>query len=188
MSKKYKHYKPKNGLVIGRFQCFHRGHEFLVRTALDLCEYVYLYIGSAQASRTFKDPFSYDERKQLISLVFHKEIEEGRLHIMPLSDQGFGNSPSWGQYILDTISKDFGITPDLYITGCEKERSSWFSNKIAPHLDELKLTRRYRISGVDCRNCLRCDEGIKKWTNLVPAELVGAYEMMRGICCEPVEN
>ena len=183
-SKKNKTYRPQSGLIVGRFQCFHQGHEFMVRTALELCEHVYLYIGSSQVSRTEKNPFSYDERKQMIEMVFRKEVDSGRLHIMPLPDQGIGDNPRWGKFILDTVSKDFGITPSLYISGCEKERQSWFTEEVAPYMDELRLARNSICDGVsatECRKCLRNDEGIERWAQLVPAELVDAYEMMKGI-------
>lgn len=36
------------GLICGRFQTFHKGHESLVETGLKLCDRVLILIGSAQ--------------------------------------------------------------------------------------------------------------------------------------------
>lgn len=186
---KNKTYRPQNGLVIGRFQCFHKGHEYLIRTALSLCEYVYVYIGSASSPRTKRNPFSYNERKRLIEIVFAKEIAAGRLFIRPLPDKGYGDCVEWGQYVLNTMSADFGVSPDLYITGCDKYRTSWFTADIAPHMDELRLSRKNLIvGGGDCRAILQYDAGIDKWAKFVPAELVGTYEMLKGIYHEIPEE
>ena len=40
------------GLVCGRFQTFHKGHEKLVDTGLLLCDRLLILIGSAQESGT----------------------------------------------------------------------------------------------------------------------------------------
>ena len=55
-----------NGLVIGRFQPFHIGHEFLVRKALDECDKVIVGIGSAEKCYTPENPFTCGERVDMI--------------------------------------------------------------------------------------------------------------------------
>jgi len=152
-----KHYN--SGLVIGRFQPLHKGHEMIINTALSFCDKVYIYIGSAQISRCENNPYNYEERKHMIELAFPKAIKQGRIIIKPLYDMGYGNCTTWGQYVLDVFKNDNNILPDLYLTGCEKERSSWFSNEIAPNMDELRLTRHnIKISGTECREALKLDK------------------------------
>ena len=53
------------GLIVGRFQILHRGHEEMVRKALDLCDKVVVYISSSQEAGTEKNPFSYSVRAQI---------------------------------------------------------------------------------------------------------------------------
>lgn len=167
------------GLVIGRFQLFHKGHEFLVRRALELCNYVVVYIGSSQEQGTLKNPFSFERRKQMIAEVFPEEYKSHRLYIMPLPDIGEGNTPNWGKYVLNKFHSDFLHYPDLYVTGCEKERSSWFTNEIAPNMDELRLTRHnIEISATDCRRAL-LEKDYLTWTNLVPKELYKLYAVLK---------
>ena len=171
-------YLYNTGLVIGRFQTFHKGHEFLIRHALKLCETVCVYIGSSQESGTKTNPFSYHYRVKLITSVFTKEAMSGRLLMKPLPDMGIGNDIKWGLYVLDRIKQDFGVNIDLYITGCEKERSSWFTNEIAPHMDELRLTRHnIEVSATDCRNAM-LNGNIRGWKQLVPKQLHQYYGEM----------
>lgn len=32
------------GLIVGWFQVFHKGHEYIIRSALDICDTVLIYI------------------------------------------------------------------------------------------------------------------------------------------------
>ena len=146
----------KHGLIIGRFQLLHNGHKQMIDTALELCDKVVIYIGSSQESRTYENPFTYEERVNMFNKVFESKINQKRLIIRPLPDIGAGNNDIWGRYVLGTFEAEFHKQPDLYITGCEKNRSSWFNNEIAPKVDELIITRNHiEVSASDCRKLLK---------------------------------
>ena len=52
------HVKPfALGILVGRFQVVHAGHEQMIRTAMALCDRVGIFIGSSQESGTSKNPF-----------------------------------------------------------------------------------------------------------------------------------
>ena len=65
------------GLVCGRFQTFHKGHEKLVDTGLLLCDRLLILIGSAQEYGTERNPFNINTRTKIL-----KEIYGDRLEIM----------------------------------------------------------------------------------------------------------
>ncbi|KAF0811599.1 Bifunctional NMN adenylyltransferase/Nudix hydrolase [Andreprevotia sp. IGB-42] len=54
-------------VYIGRFQPFHNGHLAMLQQALSLAGKVVLVLGSAGAARSSKNPFSFDERKAMIT-------------------------------------------------------------------------------------------------------------------------
>lgn len=169
------------GLVVGRFQMLHKGHVKMIKYALELCDKVVVFIGSSQESRTETNPFSYYVRENFFKKVFHSEIACKKLLIYPLEDIGVGNNDRWGSYILESFEKIFYRQPDLYITGCEKERPSWFSNAIAPDMDELRLSRNVlQISASECRKMLKEDRH-DEWCKMVPYELYGSYESYKSI-------
>ncbi|MFH1590661.1 MAG: nicotinamide-nucleotide adenylyltransferase [archaeon] len=56
-------------LFPGRFQPFHQGHLQILKEAAENFEDVIVLIGSAQYSRTEDNPFSLEERKEMISRV-----------------------------------------------------------------------------------------------------------------------
>lgn len=143
------------GLVLGRFQVFHKGHAAIVRAGLELCNKVVILVGSSQESLTKANPFSFELRKAMISKVFKKEFEEDRLIILGLPDIGVGNNDIWGRYVLGAYEAAIGCKPDLYITGSESCRASWFNNEIAPNLSELRVSRNVMtISASRCRELL----------------------------------
>lgn len=178
----------KLGMVIGRFQVLHNGHVNMVKRALDLCDVVVVYIGSSQASRTQANPFSYEERRDMFAEVFTLEMTCGRLIIRPLPDIGVGNNEGWGAYVLNTFEKEFHRLPDLYVSGCEKERSSWFTNEMAPSMDELRLTRHnIEVSGTLCRTTL-LENNYDKWCDLVPWALFNKFNTYQTILKEIIHE
>lgn len=171
----------KYGLIVGRFQILHKGHQQMVEMALELCEKVVIYVGSSQESGTFNNPFSYAVREDMITRVFDTYIAQKRLIVRPLTDIGAGNNDIWGRYVLGTFEAEFHKQPDLYITGCEKNRSSWFNNEIAPEVDELRITRKHlEVSGSKCREAMRKDDK-EAWQSMVPEELYDKYECLSKI-------
>ncbi len=55
-----------NGLFIGRFQPFHLGHIEAVKFGLSHVENLWIAIGSSNKSNEKRNPFSADERKEMI--------------------------------------------------------------------------------------------------------------------------
>ena len=148
----------------------HNGHVDMIRRVLDMCDKVVLVVGSAQECGTEKNPFSHNVRYSMISSVFESEIIQKRLLIVCLNDIGKGDTSDWGNYVLKSVKEECGKTPDLYITGCEKDRTSWFSEKFAPNMDELRLSKHnIDVSASTCRQYL-LDGDFESWSRYVPEE------------------
>jgi bifunctional NMN adenylyltransferase/nudix hydrolase len=61
MSKKY-----DTLVLIGRFQPFHNAHLEIVKRATALCDKLIIVVGSSRQPRTYKNPFTFEERSQMI--------------------------------------------------------------------------------------------------------------------------
>jgi len=59
----------KTGLFIGRFQPFHNAHLKDIQDAVKEVDILYIIIGSSKKSNTKENPFSLEERKEMIMLV-----------------------------------------------------------------------------------------------------------------------
>ena len=108
------------GILVGRFQVVHAGHEQMIRTALSLCRRVGIFVGSSQESGTSTNPFPYEIRRQLLRNLFGDAVE-----IYPLPDIGVGNTAAWGDYVLQNVRTRFGCLPDLLVSGKESRRLDW---------------------------------------------------------------
>lgn len=90
-------------VFIGRFQPFHNGHKHVIDTALKLANNVIVLVGSANSSRNARNPFTFEERKNMIIESYigknpnpHGAGERGLmgLDILPLDDHTY-NDGEW---------------------------------------------------------------------------------------------
>lgn len=152
----------KLGILVGRFQTLHSGHEMMINTALEICDEVGVFIGSAQESGTYKNPFSYEIRESLLKKIYGDSIK-----IFPLNDIGVGNNSSWGDYVLENILRNMGAYPDLHISGKEERRVSWFDGIDGVSIAELYIPKSIDISASEMREFfINGDfDSWKKYTN-----------------------
>ena len=115
--------KYKLGLVLGRFQIFHKGHELIINNALANCENVLLFIGSSDKSNTYDNPFNYFFRSSVIKNVYDNK----NLLIAPLPDLGVGDVPLWGNYVINSAKELVGM-PDCIIYGIEDKCEHWYKD------------------------------------------------------------
>jgi cytidyltransferase-like protein len=179
--------KPyKLGLVVGRFQVFHNGHEAMIRKSIELCEKTLVFVGSSQESMTWKNPFSYEFRKEIISDVFWEEILDDKLIIRPLKDIGVGNTSSWGAYVLSCADSECGMFPDLLVTGKEERRVSWFDAEKV-EISELYVPKTIDISASEMRENMIQDNRTF-WKSYTNPKLWKKYNKMRKIVLESQNN
>jgi len=69
-------------LFIGRFQPFHKGHHSVIKKLLDKHYKVIIGIGSSQESRTNKNPYTFEERRKMLTSCTDVPAE----NIFPIPD------------------------------------------------------------------------------------------------------
>ena len=161
------------GILVGRFQTMHLGHEQMVRTALTLCRETAVFIGSSQESGTNKNPLSYEIRRQLLQNVFGD-----RLQIHPLPDIGVGNNSKWGDYVLETVYRRCGKYPDLLVSGKESRRIDWFDGVSSLRIAELYIPKTIDISASRMRELLINDD-FDTWKRYVNEKNLEMYPVLR---------
>ena len=77
MAKKY-----ELAVFIGRFQPFHNGHVRVIEHGLEIANRVRVLVGSAFGPRCYRNPFTYEERKEFIKNSFPTPD----VQVMPLPD------------------------------------------------------------------------------------------------------
>jgi len=141
----------RRGIFVGRFQPFHLGHLSVVKQMeeSDDLEEIIIGIGSAQFSNTPYNPFTADERAEMIRRSISNKK---KTHIIKIND--INDYPRWVKYV-ESLSPKFdvaysgnAITKKLFEEkGCEVRK---------PKFND--------ISGTEVRKLIR--DG--NWENYVP--------------------
>ena len=176
-------YQYKNGLVIGRFQCFHKGHEMIIRNALDLCERVYVIVGSAQESRTKRNPFTASERQGMIYRALKEYLVDGRLIVIPLADrENPSDDSSWGEYVMNAISSKGYELPEAVFEGNDPERQTWYETVgLKLHIADRNIIP---ISATALRDAILRDDKDFWYANKASGTKRKEYDFMREIILE----
>ena len=75
-------------LFIGRFQPFHKGQMMVIQGMNKVCDEVIIGIGSPQAKENFENPFTLEERREMISsALLDEDIMDAVIVDCPDTDQ-----------------------------------------------------------------------------------------------------
>ena len=163
------------GILVGRFQALHTGHEQMIHTALALCDRVGIFVGSSQESGTANNPFSYETREGLLRLLFGNRVD-----IFPLPDIGVGNNAAWGEYVLENVQQQYHRAPDLLVSGKETRRISWFDGIGGLRISELYIPKTIDISATEMRQFFLRDD-FESWKKHTNPRLWSKYPELREI-------
>jgi bifunctional NMN adenylyltransferase/nudix hydrolase len=118
MSKKY------NTLVlIGRFQPFHNAHLEIVKRATALCDKLIIVVGSSKQPRTYKNPFTFEERAQMIR--YATSGLSLQISIEPNIDTIY-NDQAWAVRIQQIVAQHSQPGEKVGIIGHKKDDSSFY--------------------------------------------------------------
>lgn len=156
----------KIGLFIGRFQPFHKAHLLDIKLALKECNKIIIAIGSSQESATKDNPFSYEERKDMIeaALKAHKILN---YDIIPVPD--INNDREWVDHVKKLIPEfDIVYTGNDFTEELFKEKNIKLKKiKLIPDISATEIRKRI-LKGND-------------WKELVPKEVADYIEKIDGI-------
>lgn len=166
------------GVICGRFQTFHIGHESLVDTALKLCDKVLILVGSSQECGTERNPLNIDTRIRMLRAIYG---DDGSIIIKGISDLTNENDirPEWGRYLLDNIDRYIYKTPELMIYGNDENRSRWFDPEDIKDVTEIIVSRgKIPISATQVRALMVADNR-REWQKWVNPKLHKMYDEIR---------
>jgi len=144
-----------NGFLIGRFQPFHLGHLEAVKFALSNVNHLYIGIGSSNKSNQPRNPFTSEERNQMITSSLDQDtLPQVSIYDIPDLDDHSKWTASIDKIIprYDIVFSNDDFTRSLY----EKN-----GKKIIP----VVLKSRKDLSGTNIRRLIQTDVD---WSDLVP--------------------
>ena len=166
------------GLIVGRFQTFHKGHQSLVETALKLCDRVIIFVGSSQESGTERNPFNVATRMNVIRECYP---DKDRVQIYALPDLTHEDdvSVAWGKFVLENVDRYIYKAPEIMVYGNDEARSRWFDLNDIKNTAEFIIPRsRLPISATMLREMMVKDER-KQWMEWVDPKLHKMYDSLR---------
>ncbi|MDP3765158.1 MAG: nicotinamide-nucleotide adenylyltransferase [Nanoarchaeota archaeon] len=156
----------KRALFIGRFQPFHNAHLIDIEKVLKEVDEIIIAIGSSQAKNTLENPFSYNERKNMIikTLKNHK-IKNYKVCRVP----DLYNDKKWVEYIKKNLpSYEFVYSGNPWTLRCFKK----FDSKVK----KIKLFK--GVSSTIIREMMTHN---RNWKRLVPKEIADYIGKINGV-------
>ena len=144
-----------DGLLIGRFQPFHLGHLDAVLFGLSRTENLFICIGSSNKSNEKKNPFSAEERREMIISSIEASMID-RIKIFDIPD--IDNHEKW------TFEID-RIVPKYEVVFTNNEFTKTLFEKRQMNVIPVILKDREKFSGTNIRQLITED---KNWQDLVP--------------------
>lgn len=168
-------------------QPFHVWHKNVISTSLKNNSKTIIFIGSTNVS-WLQNPLWFKERKDILYLLYEKELQEGSILILPLDDNS--NEYLWIVSIIDQLKKilsNTNITITFYCGDLKKDYAikiiTKFKNLFLEHWktnfyevwrqNSLILVRwvLHKISGTLIRDLLKRKD-YKNIQRIVPEEII----------------
>ena len=155
-------------LYIGRFQPFHNGHLLVMQTLSTEYDEIIVGIGSSQDRDTSENPFSEEERTQMIT----RSLDAVGIHnYRVVSIPDIHNPPQWVSHVR-AIVPDF----DVVITNNPFTKSLFIDKGF--RVEGTPYFKRQLFSGKEIRRRMLHDE---PWDDLVPIAVCSIVKDIDGV-------
>lgn len=113
-------------VLIGRFQPVHMAHVEIIRRAAAMARQVVVVIGSADLPRTYKNPFTVEERKTMLrDAVTNSTNEMVPTYIESVRDSMY-NDQVWVKRVQEAVGRHTKVGDNVAIIGHSKDESSFY--------------------------------------------------------------
>jgi nicotinamide-nucleotide adenylyltransferase len=162
----------RRGLMLGRFQPFHKGHLALTKQILSECDELVIIIGSAQFNFIDKDPFSAGERVLMIHDALKEAgIDLSRCYIIPVTNDE--NNARWLAYLRSMVPPF-----DVLYSGNDFVKYLARSQDSDIAIEEPVFAEVNEYNGTNIRHLMQ--DG-KPWEHLVPPAVAKVIQQIGGI-------
>lgn len=176
--------QKRDALVfIGRFQPFHNGHKAVIDRALELAHKVVVVVGSSFSSRNTRNPFTFEERKQMIESCYPEhyskvltstwgsEDDQRRLLVVPVSDYPYDDL-KWINAVQKVVDETVPDAKDVGLIGHSKDHTSYYLDIFPRWKNHVEVPNVNSINATDIR--LKLFEGeladVYDWSGFMPKE------------------
>ncbi|MBL0941719.1 MAG: bifunctional nicotinamide-nucleotide adenylyltransferase/Nudix hydroxylase [Alphaproteobacteria bacterium] len=141
----------KIAVMVGRFQPFHKGHEEVIKLALNQANHVILVCGSSFLPRTPRNPWTYSEIESMVRSCF--PAQQNQITLVPIIDTPY-NEEAWIWLIQKNVwqvlqEKFTQENAELYLIKLPFDKDY---TKSFPAWDPLELFLSKKISASEIRD------------------------------------
>lgn len=170
----------KFGIVCGRFGHAHNGHKLLFDLCMNLCDTTLVLIGSAQESKTIRNPFSITTRINIINEMY-PNIDNKHFIVHGINDltNEYDLTTDWGKYLKNEVKNIYDQEIDLMVYGNDESRNTWFTPEDLKNTSSLIVPRKSNdISATMIRAFLVTDNKLE-WEKNTPISIHKMYNDIR---------
>lgn len=158
------------GCYWGRFNPPHKGHILLIKKLLKKVSKLVIIIGSAQEKNTTRNPFSGNERKQMVQALLKEEkIPQNKYTVIAIPD---------GKSFNGSVSNLLSKAPKFDVIFTDKKSIIKILEKKVP---VQKIKRTGSISSTKIRDAIASDEAWKFLTVKSVARLILKFNGIKRI-------
>lgn len=169
--------------VIGRFQngVPHIGQEYLIDTARMMSDRTLIFVGSATAKPSLRNPYSITTRINFL----RERYDDPNVIIAPLADltNEADECYAWGDYLLENIDKYIYKAPDCMVYGLSEEEQGratrWFDATKASSMRFMMLPRQIIPCSATMLRELMIQNNRKEWMKWVNPKFHKYYDVLR---------
>ncbi len=163
-------------VYIGRFQPVHLAHYEVIKRALQMAHEVIVIVGSAKQPRTYKNPFTAEERQSMLKSAIGTT---SNMSLSQITDRPY-NDQAWAIEIQENVSIR-GITSDrkVAIIGHKKDESSFYLDMF-PQWDFIDSGSIEPLNATDIRDLyFRKDANMRFIKHVVPPQVFSFLEKFK---------
>jgi len=162
-------------VFMGRFSPCHIGHISVFNQALQQAEYLTILVGSSNQPCTPKNPWTFEERAQMILLSIPPEFHN-RVIILPLRDKKYNNT-AWAQQVQKAVNCACARThidpiADVGVIGHSKDSTSFYLHLFPQWGKPIEATAIEAVNATDIRNTLLSKQSFRYIQGAVTPEVL----------------
>jgi bifunctional NMN adenylyltransferase/nudix hydrolase len=140
-------------VFVGRFQPLHYGHLTVVEEALQRSKYLLILVGSANEPRSYRNPFTVDERIEMIASTLTAE-QRDRVIFRGLEDSAY-NLSEWVKSVQEKVEDAKEEMDDPYgdrvaLIGHSKDATSYYL-KLFPQYESINVDQKQILDATTIR-------------------------------------
>lgn len=151
-------------VFIGRFQPPHNSHIDIMKRGLEIADKILVIMGSAGSATNIKNPFTVDQRKEMIlqSIGLHGYDKSHKMNLRSVRDY-FYSEDTWIHNIQSIVDEYVVSSNQVALLGNYKDYNSYYF-KYFPQWDFVSVkTRNLSLNSTDIRNVLFDIDFVSTW-------------------------